>query len=139
MNWFHHLFSTINTRALDYFLLCTSCYLDQKSTGKNRKYQQDLDELNPVMRQMYEKIIKRRGRCWFNAIDIENIFDAMNGHKIWNTLNEMKNNTRSDITYTKELEMKKGVRQGSILSPILSIIMMNEIQKRWSSKSNMLY
>lgn len=99
-----------------------------------------------ALRQLCEKTIKKQEKIYISAIDIQKAFDSVSREGMWDILERRqvpvelvqaiksiyqrsKNVIRGRDFTSKEFITYKGVRQGSILSPLLFIIVMDEVAK----------
>ena len=99
------------------------------------------------LRQLSEKAIEFNTELNVLFVDQEKAFDRVDRKKLWKILEkydvkgQLLDNIRAMYTnslcavrtttgYTKWFEIKSGVRQGCVLSPLLFIIYMDEITKR---------
>ena len=97
-----------------------------------------------VIRQLQEKYLAANKRLYMAFVDLEKVFDRVPRKVIWWALRKlgvdewivhlvqgMYSNARSRIRvgegYSEELEVKVGVHQGSVLSPLLFIIVLEAL------------
>ena len=110
------------------------------------------------MRQLQEKFLEKKLQLYFAFIDLEKAFDRVPREVIWwamrklgieewiiNIVKAMYSNANSRVrvndTYSDPFEVKVGVHQGSVLSPLLFIIVLEalSIEFRTSSPWELLY
>ena len=94
-----------------------------------------------ILRQLQEKHLAKNKKLYFAFVDIEMVFDRVPRKVIWWSMRKlgieewivrfvqaMYNNTRSRVrvnnTYSDEFGVKVGVHQGSVLSPLLIVIVL---------------
>ena len=97
-----------------------------------------------ILRQMQEKHHAKNKKLYFAFVDLEKAFDRVQREVIWWAMRKlgveewivllvqaMYTNTRSRVrvngAYTDEFGVKVGVQQGSVLSPLLSIIVLEAL------------
>ena len=94
-----------------------------------------------ILRQLQEKHLAKNKKLYFAFVDLEKAFDRVPRKVIWWAMQKlgieewivrfvqaMYNNTRSRVrvnnTYSDEFGVKVGVHQGSVLSPLLFVIVL---------------
>ena len=105
-----------------------------------------------VVRQLQEKYLAANKRLYMAFIDLEKAFDRVPRKVIWWALRKlgveewivrlvqgMYANARSRVRvgegYSEEFEVKVGVHQGSVLSPLLFIIVLEALSQEFRSGS----
>ena len=103
-----------------------------------------------VVRQLQEKYLAANKRLYMSFIDLEKAFDRVPRKVIWWALRKlgveewivrlvqgMYANARSPVHvvegYSEEFEVKVGVHQGSVLSPLLFIIVLEALSREFCS------
>ena len=101
-----------------------------------------------VVRQLQEKYLAANKRLYMAFVDLEKAFDRVPRKVIWWALRKlgvdewivrlvqgMYSNARSRVSvgegYSEEFEVKVGVHQGSVLSPLLFIIMLKALSREF--------
>ena len=111
-----------------------------------------------VVRQLQEKYLAANKRLYMAFVDLEKAFDRVPRKVIWWALRKlgvdewivrpvqgMYSNARSRVRvgegYSEEFEVKVGVHQGSVLSPLLFIIVLEALSRefRWGVPWEDLY
>lgn len=99
-----------------------------------------------TIKQMIEKTLKHNREAFICFIDMEKAFDRVPRDKIWELLRKRgvsselikaiqsiykctKNYIRAGSKLSNEFETTQGLRQGGTLSPVLFIIMLDEVMK----------
>ena len=97
-----------------------------------------------ILRQLQEKHLAKNKKLYFAFVDLEKAFDRVPRKVIWCAMRKlgieewivrfvqaMYNNTRSRVrvnnTYSDEFGVKVGVHQGSVLSPLLFVIVLEAL------------
>ena len=103
-----------------------------------------------VVRQMQEKYLAVNKRLYMAFVDLQKAFDRVPQKVIWWTLRKlgveewivglvqgMYANARSQVRvgegFSQEFEVKVGVHQGSILSPLLFIIVLEALSRKFQA------
>ena len=103
-----------------------------------------------VVRQLQEKYLAANKRLYMAFVDLEKVFDRVPRKVIWWALRKfgvekwivtlvqrMYANARSRVRvgegYSEEFEVKVGVHQGSVLSPLLFIIVLEALLRQFRS------
>ena len=102
-----------------------------------------------VVRQLQEKYLAANKRLYMAFVDLEKAFDRVPRKVIWWALRKlgvewivrlvqgMYANARSRVRvgegYSEEFEVKVGVHQGSVLSPLLFIIVLEALSREFRS------
>lgn len=99
------------------------------------------------MRQISEKVLRENREVHFGFIDLEKAFDKIEREHIWNILREKKLikgiqqvykksiiSERTKQAKSKPFEATLGVKQGSILSPLLFTLVIDEAVKTAKKK-----
>ena len=101
-----------------------------------------------VVRQLQEKYLAANKRLYMASVDLEKAFDRVPRKVIWWALRKlgvdewivrlvqgMYSNARSRVRvgegYSEEFEVKVGVHQGSVLSPLLFIIVLEALSREF--------
>ena len=101
-----------------------------------------------VIRQLQEKYLAANKRLYMAFVDLEKAFDRVPRKVIWWALRKlgvdewivhlvqgMYSNARSRVRvgegYSEEFEVKVGVHQGSVLSPLLFIIVLEALSREF--------
>ena len=101
-----------------------------------------------VVRQLQEKYLAANKRLYMAFVDLEKAFDRVPRKVIWWALRKlgvdewivclvqgMYSNARSRVRvgegYSEEFEVKVGVHQGSVLSPLLFIIVLEALSREF--------
>ncbi|KAI5734098.1 hypothetical protein M8J77_002409 [Diaphorina citri] len=99
-----------------------------------------------AIRQLMEKYFEYNKALWLGFLDIKKCFDSINRDKVWEALkrNKIEKNTitriqnmydgitskvKTPVGLTSSFRINSGLRQGGVLSPLLFIMTMNEIQR----------
>ena len=94
-----------------------------------------------VVRQLQEKYLAANKRLYMAFVDLEKVFDPVPRKVIWWALRKLgveewiarlvhgvyanaRSHVRVGEEYSEEFEVKVGVHQGSVLSPLLFIIVL---------------
>ena len=111
-----------------------------------------------ILRQLQEKHLAKNKKLYFTFVDLEKAFDRIPRKVIWWAMRKlgieewivrfvqaMYNNTRSRVrvnnTYSDEFGVKVGVHQGSVLSPLLFVIVLEALSREFRTGTTweMLY
>ena len=101
-----------------------------------------------ILRQLQEKHLDRKLSLYFAFVDLEKAFDRVPRKVIWwakrklgveewlvKLVQAMYSNARSQVrvngTYSDPFEVKVGVHQGSVLSPLLFIIVLEALSREY--------
>ena len=99
-----------------------------------------------ILQQLHEKHLAKRKSLFFAFVDLEKAFDRVPRSVLWwamrklgveewvvNTVKAMYANAKSAVRvnsqYSAEFDVKVGVHQGSVLSPLLFIIVMEALSR----------
>ena len=91
-----------------------------------------------IVRQMQEKFLEKKKELWMAFIDLEKAFDRVPREVVWwalrkrgvdewliNVIKSMYEGATTTVKFKEgesaEFEVKVGVHQGSVLSPLLSL------------------
>ena len=104
-----------------------------------------------AVRTMVEKHLEKRRDLWAAFVDVEKAYDRLPRKMVWWALKQqgvdektirviqilyessramVRIGTTNGVKYGKEFEVKIGVHQGSVLSPLLFITVMEEVSKK---------
>ena len=103
-----------------------------------------------VVRQLQEKYLAANKRLYMAFVDLEKVFDRVPRKVIWWALIKLgveewivrlvqgmyanaQSRVRIDEGYSEEFEVKVGVHQGSVLSPLLFIIVLEALLREFHS------
>ena len=101
-----------------------------------------------ILRQLQEKHLAKNKKLYFAFVDLEKAFECVPRKVIWWAMRKlgieewivwfvqaMYNNTRSRVwvnnTYSDEFGVKVGVHQGSVLSPLLFVIVLEALSREF--------
>ena len=101
-----------------------------------------------IVRQMQEKYYAANKRLYFAFVDLEKAFDRVPRDVIWWAMRKLKineglvrlvqsmyRNVRSRVrvgeSYSEEFEVKVGVHQGSVLSPLLFVMVLEALSREF--------
>ena len=101
-----------------------------------------------ILRQVQEKYLAKNLPLYFAFIDLEKAFDRVPREVIWwamrklgleewiiNLVKAMYNNATSKVringTYSDPFEVKVGVHQGSVLSPLLFLMVLEALSQEF--------
>ena len=99
-----------------------------------------------ILRQLQEKHLAKNKKLYFAFVDLEKAFDRIPRKVIWWAMRKlgieewivrfveaMYNNTRSRVnnTYSDEFGVEVGVHQGSVLSPLLFVIVLEALPREF--------
>ena len=101
-----------------------------------------------ILGQLQEKHLAKNKKLYFAFVDLEKAFDRVPRKVIWWAMRKlgieewivrfvqaMYNNTRSRVrvnnTYSDEFGIKVGVHQGSVLSPLLFVIVLEALSREF--------
>ncbi|KAI5755372.1 hypothetical protein M8J77_016259 [Diaphorina citri] len=99
------------------------------------------------IKQLMEKYYEYGKELWMSFLDIKKAFDAVLREKVWQSLRNIgigeeivgriveiyertKSRVKTKMGMTESFTIDSGMRQGGVLSPLLFITVMNEIQER---------
>ncbi|KAL1447116.1 hypothetical protein WDU94_005460 [Cyamophila willieti] len=99
------------------------------------------------IKQLMEKYYEYGKELWMAFLDIKKAFDAVIREKVWQSLRNIgiheeiveriveiytgtKSKVKTRMGMTENFIIESGLRQGGVLSPLLFITVMNEIQER---------
>ena len=101
-----------------------------------------------IARQMQEKFIAAKKPLYFAFVDLEKAFDRVPRDVLWwalkslgveewavRVVQSMYSNARSRVRvngqYSEEFDVKVGVHQGSVLSPLLFILVLEALSRKF--------
>ena len=101
-----------------------------------------------ISRQMQEKHLEKRKDLYFAFVDLEKAFDRVPREVLWwamrkagveewvittvmATYENAKSSVRLNNEYSNEFDIKVGVHQGAVLSPLLFIIVMEALSREF--------
>ena len=101
-----------------------------------------------ILRQLQEKHLAKNKKLYFAFVDLEKAFDRVPRKVIWWAMRKLgveewivrfvqamysntRNRFRVNNTYSDEFEVKVGVHQGSVLSPLLFIIVLEALSREF--------
>ena len=101
-----------------------------------------------ILRQLQEKHLAKNKNLYFAFVDLEKAFDRVPRKVIWWAMRKlgieewivkfvqaMYTNTKSKVrvndSYTDEFDVKVGVHQGSVLSPLLFVIVLEALSREF--------
>lgn len=99
------------------------------------------------IKQLMEKYYEYGKELWMSFLDIKKAFDAVLREKVWQSMRNIgiseeivgriveiyertKSKVKTKMGMTESFTIDSGLRQGGVLSPLLFITVMNEIQER---------
>ena len=88
-----------------------------------------------ILRQLQEKHLAKNKILYFAFVDLEKAFDCMPRRVIWWAMRKLGLDTKSKVRvnnlFTDEFEVKVGVLQESVISPLLFIIVLKALSSEF--------